>query len=46
MLFCSLQLTIPPWPMYRRNPLNWQKPKPEPSSGGSNGDENKQKKKK
>ncbi|XP_005180573.1 signal peptidase complex subunit 1 [Musca domestica] len=39
-------LTIPPWPMYRRNPLNWQKPKPEPSSGGSNGDENKQKKKK
>lgn len=20
-------LTVPPWPMYRRNPLNWQNPK-------------------
>uniref|UniRef100_A0A1L8DUZ0 Signal peptidase complex subunit 1 n=2 Tax=Nyssomyia neivai TaxID=330878 RepID=A0A1L8DUZ0_9DIPT len=22
-------LTIPPWPMYRRKSLNWQKPRPE-----------------
>uniref|UniRef100_A0A1Q3FGP7 Signal peptidase complex subunit 1 n=2 Tax=Culex tarsalis TaxID=7177 RepID=A0A1Q3FGP7_CULTA len=22
-------LTIPPWPIYRRKPLNWQKPRPE-----------------
>lgn len=20
-------LTVPPWPMYRRNPLNWQTPR-------------------
>ncbi|XP_026317476.1 signal peptidase complex subunit 1 [Hyposmocoma kahamanoa] len=20
-------LTVPPWPMYRRNPLNWQNPR-------------------
>ncbi|XP_008478286.1 signal peptidase complex subunit 1 [Diaphorina citri] len=20
-------LTVPPWPMYRRKPLNWQKPR-------------------
>lgn len=20
-------LTLPPWPMYRRNPLNWQNPR-------------------
>ncbi|XP_043193076.1 signal peptidase complex subunit 1-like [Amphibalanus amphitrite] len=20
-------LTLPPWPMYRRHPLNWQKPR-------------------
>ncbi|XP_037815660.1 signal peptidase complex subunit 1 [Lucilia sericata] len=40
-------LTIPPWPMFRRNPLNWQKPRPEPSDCGNGGqEENKQKKKK
>ncbi|XP_069691032.1 signal peptidase complex subunit 1 [Periplaneta americana] len=22
-------VTIPPWPMYRRKPLQWQKPRPE-----------------
>lgn len=22
-------VTIPPWPMYRRKPLDWQKPQPE-----------------
>ncbi|CAK9829244.1 Signal peptidase complex subunit 1 [Anthophora retusa] len=22
-------ITIPPWPMYRRKPLNWQKPQSE-----------------
>uniref|UniRef100_A0A1L8EFC0 Signal peptidase complex subunit 1 n=2 Tax=Haematobia irritans TaxID=7368 RepID=A0A1L8EFC0_HAEIR len=41
-------LTIPPWPMFRRNPLHWQKPKPEPTSttSGSVSEEGKQKKKK
>ncbi|XP_018323538.1 signal peptidase complex subunit 1 [Agrilus planipennis] len=30
-------LTIPPWPMYRRKPLNWQKARPigEHSPSGS-----------
>lgn len=37
-------LTIPPWPMYRRKPLNWQKPKPENDS--VSGDSNKKGKKK
>ncbi|XP_037028912.1 signal peptidase complex subunit 1 [Bradysia coprophila] len=32
-------ITVPPWPIYRRKPLNWQKPKPEDS-----GDEKKKKK--
>lgn len=22
-------ITVPPWPMYRRKPLQWQKPRPE-----------------
>ncbi|XP_014273192.1 signal peptidase complex subunit 1 [Halyomorpha halys] len=22
-------VTVPPWPMYRRKPLQWQKPRPE-----------------
>lgn len=25
-------ITIPPWPMYRRNPVSWQKPKSEDAS--------------
>ncbi|KAJ9592437.1 hypothetical protein L9F63_015853 [Diploptera punctata] len=25
-------ITIPPWPMYRRKPLQWQKPRPENDS--------------
>ncbi|KAJ6637704.1 Signal peptidase complex subunit 1 [Pseudolycoriella hygida] len=32
-------VTVPPWPIYRRKPLNWQKPKPE------SGDDSKKKKK-
>merc|ERR1712113_29783 len=24
-------LTVPPWPLYRLKPLNWQKPRPDPS---------------
>ncbi|KAL9892286.1 signal peptidase complex subunit 1 [Glossina fuscipes] len=40
-------LTIPPWPIYRRHPLNWQKPKPEHASlSNSSHEESKQKKKK
>ena len=26
-------LTVPPWPLYRLKPLNWQKPRPDPSEG-------------
>ncbi|XP_071480778.1 signal peptidase complex subunit 1-like [Diadema setosum] len=26
----SCILTLPPWPMYRRNPVQWQKPRLEP----------------
>ncbi|XP_059622250.1 signal peptidase complex subunit 1 [Phlebotomus argentipes] len=34
-------ITVPPWPFYRRKPLNWQKPR-----GDSTGDEGKKKEKK
>lgn len=27
----SCLLTLPPWPIYRRNPLNWQPAQPESS---------------
>ena len=30
-----LQITLPPWPMYRRKPLNWQKPREVPSDSSS-----------
>lgn len=30
----SCILTLPPWAMYRRNPLQWQKPRP-PAEGDS-----------
>ncbi|XP_037945793.1 signal peptidase complex subunit 1 [Teleopsis dalmanni] len=43
-LLASL-VTIPPWPMYRRRPLNWQKPRPEPSVQVNDGEEVKKKKK-
>jgi len=32
-------ITVPPWPIYRRKPLNWQKVKADP------GDDSKKKKK-
>ena len=35
------QLTIPPWPMYRRKPLHWQKPR-----NGDSGEPSKKGKKK
>jgi len=28
----SCFLTLPPWPMFRRKPLNWQKKRPEPET--------------
>ncbi|KAF9815351.1 hypothetical protein SFRURICE_011503 [Spodoptera frugiperda] len=28
-------LTVPPWPMYRRNPLNWQNPRTHVSNAGT-----------
>lgn len=39
-------LTIPPWPMYRRKPLNWQKPRPSPREDGAETQSPKSKKKK
>ncbi|KAM7434530.1 Signal peptidase complex subunit 1 [Porites harrisoni] len=27
----SCVIVLPPWPMYRKNPLDWQKPRPEKS---------------
>merc|ERR1711879_64796 len=31
----AAMLTVPPWPMYRQKPLNWQKARPENDSGES-----------
>ncbi|KAF6207835.1 hypothetical protein GE061_016284 [Apolygus lucorum] len=28
-------VTVPPWPMYRRKPLIWQKPRPDNEQGDS-----------
>lgn len=36
-------VTVPPWPIYRRRPLNWQKPRQDTSTLSS-GDEKKKKK--
>ncbi|XP_063702498.1 signal peptidase complex subunit 1 [Culicoides brevitarsis] len=39
-------VTVPPWPIYRKKPLNWQKPRQEPTpSTSSSGDDGKKKKK-
>uniref|UniRef100_A0A182N4Q3 Signal peptidase complex subunit 1 n=1 Tax=Anopheles dirus TaxID=7168 RepID=A0A182N4Q3_9DIPT len=38
-------LTIPPWPIYRKKPLNWQKPRPDSQNAQSPTDETKKKKK-
>ncbi|EDS25841.1 signal peptidase complex subunit 1 [Culex quinquefasciatus] len=40
-------LTIPPWPIYRRKALNWQKPRPEAqvTTPGSEPESSKKKKK-
>ncbi|CAD7090721.1 unnamed protein product [Hermetia illucens] len=35
-------VTVPPWPIYRQKPLNWQKARPETTTGAS---EDKKKKK-
>lgn len=43
--FARVQLTIPPWPIYRKKPLNWQKPRPDSQTAQSAGDETKKKKK-
>jgi len=37
-------LTIPPWPIYKRKALNWQKPRPRTDS--ADGSDSKEKKKK
>ncbi|EDW98302.1 signal peptidase complex subunit 1 [Drosophila yakuba] len=43
----SSLITIPPWPLYRRNALKWQKPidTDAKSSSSESGDEGKKKKK-
>ncbi|XP_050085714.1 signal peptidase complex subunit 1 [Anopheles aquasalis] len=40
-------LTIPPWPIYRKKPLNWQKARPDPHQpqAQSSTDDTKKKKK-
>lgn len=40
-----LQLTLPPWPMYRRNPLTWQPIVPEMPETREKPQENLKKKK-
>ena len=35
--FHPFQLTLPPWPLYRRKPLNWQKARPQPEDESSSG---------
>ncbi|KAG7494327.1 signal peptidase complex subunit 1 [Solea senegalensis] len=42
----SCVLTLPPWPMYRKNPLSWQPPLPEMSSEPSQKPQETTKKKK
>ncbi|KAG5674135.1 hypothetical protein PVAND_004120 [Polypedilum vanderplanki] len=39
----ALLITIPPYPLYRRKPLNWQKSKNQNSEGGESSKKNKQK---
>ncbi|KAH8271255.1 hypothetical protein KR018_003907, partial [Drosophila ironensis] len=43
----SSLITIPPWPVFRRNPLKWQKPidTDSKSTSSESGDEGKKKKK-
>ena len=31
----ALQLTLPPWGIYRKSPLNWQKARPQAEDIGS-----------
>lgn len=38
----ALLVTVPPWPIYRRKPLNWQKARQDPLTAA--GDEKKKKK--
>ena len=45
-LVLATLLTVPPWPLFRRKPLNWQKARPESESGGNSAGESKSKKKK
>ncbi|XP_077998455.1 signal peptidase complex subunit 1-like [Glandiceps talaboti] len=42
----SCILTLPPWPMYRRNPLEWQKARPEENTEDDNKDKEKKQQKK
>ncbi|KTG45565.1 hypothetical protein cypCar_00026013 [Cyprinus carpio] len=42
----SCLLTLPPWPMYRKNPLNWQPALPETSGETRDKPQENQKKKK
>ncbi|XP_059393284.1 signal peptidase complex subunit 1-like [Carassius carassius] len=42
----SCLLTLPPWPVYRKNPLNWQPALPETSGEKSEKPQENQKKKK
>ncbi|ETN61821.1 signal peptidase complex subunit 1 [Anopheles darlingi] len=39
-------LTIPPWPIYRKKPLNWQKARPDPQHQSQSSTDDTKKKKK
>uniref|UniRef100_A0A336LSM9 Signal peptidase complex subunit 1 n=2 Tax=Culicoides sonorensis TaxID=179676 RepID=A0A336LSM9_CULSO len=39
-------VTVPPWPIYRKKPLNWQKPRIDPTPGTSSSSDDSKKKKK
>lgn len=42
-LYDVLQLVLPPWPMYRKHALDWQKPRPEKTDTKKGGGKKKQK---
>jgi len=43
LFYVLLQLVLPPWPMYRKHALDWQKPRPEKTDTKREGGKKKQK---
>ncbi|EEB14979.1 conserved hypothetical protein [Pediculus humanus corporis] len=40
----AVLMTVPPWPMYRRKPLQWQKPRPDSDYNNESSGKSKKKK--